>query len=99
VTVTPNSAETLPSYPLRDYRLTWDVYDETKLLTQGERSFSVLSSTETISSRVESGAIGQRLQLHLTLIRPTGEIAAEQTLDWNSSQQSRQLDNALFPAR
>jgi beta-glucuronidase len=99
VTVKPNSAETLPSYPLRDYRLTWDIYDETKLLTQGERSFGALSSTQTISGPVEGGAIGHRLQLHLTLIRPTGEIAAEQTLDWSSSQQSRQLDNALVPAR
>jgi beta-glucuronidase len=78
-TVTPNSLDTLPSYPLRNYRLTWDIYDETKLLTRGERSFKTLSSTQTVSVPVAGGLAGHKLQLHLALLRPTGEIAAEKT--------------------
>jgi beta-glucuronidase len=99
VTVKPNSADSLPSYPLRNYRLTWDIYDETKLLSQGERSFNTLNSMETVSGQIAGGFTGQKLQLHFALIHPTGEIAAEKTLDWNTSQQARQLDNAFVPSR
>src|SRR5882724_11217840 len=88
-TVKPNSPDNLPSYPLRDYRLTWDIYDETKLLAQGEKSFDALSSTQTVSGQVEGGLAGHKLQLHLALHRPTGEIAAEKTLDWSTGQQAR----------
>jgi hypothetical protein len=99
VTVKPNASDSLPSYPLRDYRLTWDIYDETKLLNRGEHSFNALNSTQTVSGRVEGGITSHRLQLHLALIRPTGEIAAEKTLDWHTSQQARQIDDTSVPAR
>jgi beta-glucuronidase len=99
VTVKPNSAEALPSYPIRDYRLTWEVYDENKLLTRGEHWFSALSSDQTTSNPVEGGRPGHKLQLHLALIRPTGEIAAEKNLDWSTSQQARQPDSMPVPAR
>jgi hypothetical protein len=99
VTVKPNDLDSLPSYPLRDYRLTWDIYDETKLLNRGEHSFNGLSSTQTVSGKVEGGLTGHRLQLHLALIRPTGEIAAEKILDWHTSQQARQIDDTSVPAR
>jgi beta-glucuronidase len=98
VTVKPNSAETLPFYPLRDYRLRWEVYDENKLLTQGERSFEVLNSAQTVSGEVGKGLGGRTLQLHLALIRPTGETAAEKILDWNTSQQARQVEKIAVPA-
>jgi hypothetical protein len=98
VTVKPNSAETLPFYPLRDYRLRWEVYDENKLLTQGERSFEVLKSAQTVSGEVGKGLGGRTLQLHLALIRPTGETAAEKILDWNTSQQARQVEKIAVPA-
>jgi beta-glucuronidase len=78
-TITPNGLDTLPSYPLRDYRLTWEIYDETKLLTRGEHWFETLSSAQTVSIQVEGGLAGHQLQLHLALLRPTGEIAAEKT--------------------
>jgi endo-1,4-beta-mannosidase len=99
VTVQPNSAETLPSYPLRDYRLTWEIYDENKLLTRGERSLSTLRSAQTVSNPVDGSLAGRKLQLHLALVRPTGEIAAEKNLDWNTNQQGRQLENMPVPAR
>jgi beta-glucuronidase len=78
-TVTPNSLDMLPSYPLRDYRLTWEIYDETKLLTQGEHSFETLSTAQTVSVQVDGGLAGHKLRLHLALLRPTREIAAEKT--------------------
>jgi beta-glucuronidase len=99
VTVKPNSAEALPSYPLRDYRLTWEIFDEDKLLTRGERSFSALSSDQTMSNPVVGGLTGHKLQLHLALIRPTGEIAAEKNLDWSTRQQARQPDSMPVPTR
>ena len=99
VTVKPNAADTLPSYPLHDYRLTWDIYDETKRLNQGESSFSTLNSTQTVSGQVNGGLTGHKLQLHLALIRPTGEIAVEKTLDWSTSQQAQQLNDTAIPAR
>jgi len=34
-TVKPNSANSLPSYPLRDYRLSWEIYDDSKVLSRG----------------------------------------------------------------
>jgi beta-glucuronidase len=98
-TVEPNSADTLPSYPLSDYRLTWEIYDETKLLTRGERSFSTLSGRQTVSGQVDSGLASHKLQLHLALVRPTGEIAAEKNLDWNISQQAAQPANTRAPAQ
>ncbi len=99
VTIKPNALDTLPSYPLRNYRLTWDIYDETKLLSQGERSFSSLSSAQTVSGQVNGALAAHKLQLHLALIRPTGEIAAEKTLDWNTREQAKQLNNTTDPAR
>jgi beta-glucuronidase len=98
-TVTPNSTDSLPSYPLHDYRLTWDLYDDTKLLTRGERRLDDLNSAETVSGQVESSSTTHKLQLHLTLLRPTGEIAAEKTLDWNTSQQAKRSEGTSAPAR
>lgn len=95
----PNSAETLPSYPLRGCWLTWEIYDEDKLLTRGERFFNALSSMQTVSGQVEGGLAAHKLQLYLALVCPTGEIAAEKTLDGNTSQQDRQLDNTSVPVR
>jgi beta-glucuronidase len=98
-TVRPNSADSLPSYPLHDYRLTWDIYDDTKLRVRGERRLIDLSRTQTVSGQVEGGPATHKLQLHLTLIRPTGEIAAEKTLEWNTSQQAERSDDAPVPAQ
>lgn len=99
VTVSPNSVETLPSYPLRDYRLTWEIYDENKLLTRGERVFSSLSNTQTVSGQVDGTAASHKLQLHFSLVRPTGDIAAEKNLDWKATQQAGLPDNTLIPAQ
>jgi hypothetical protein len=54
---------------------------------------------QTVSGQVEGGLAAHKLQLYLALVCPTGEIAAEKTLDGNTSQQDRQLDNTSVPVR
>jgi beta-glucuronidase len=99
-TVTPNPPESLPSYPLHDYRLTWEIYDDTKLLARGERRLDDLSEAQTVSGHVEGNADIPKLHLHLVLLRPSGEIAAEKILDWNTNgQQARRVSGADLPAQ
>src|SRR3984957_8129587 len=95
-TVKPNSIESLPSYPLHDYRVRWEIYDETKLVSRGMRDLADLSSAQSVSGQVEANADAHKLQLHLTLMRPTGELAAEKTLDWSAGGQrtGRSADHA-----
>jgi len=98
VTVKPNSIASLPSYPLRGYRLSWELYDDTKLLSHGEHSFADLNNAESVSDKVEGKP--HKLQLRLSLWHPTGEVAAEKNLDWNADgQQAKRTDNATTPAQ
>jgi Glycosyl hydrolases family 2, TIM barrel domain/Glycosyl hydrolases family 2, sugar binding domain/Glycosyl hydrolases family 2 len=84
VTLTPNGIQDLPSYPLRDYRLAWEVTDQTdKLLDSGEQPFANLNSAQTVSGKVTAQPDAKILKLHLTLLRPGGAIAAESSVDWN----------------
>ena len=98
-TVRPNSLDNLPSYPLHDYRLVWDIYDDTKLLNHGERRFIDLSSTQIVSGQVKSGTDSHKLQLHVMLLRPTGDVASEKILDWNTSGQQARRPDTTLPAR
>ncbi len=99
-TVQPNSTKRLPSYPLHNYRLNWQVYDDTKLLAHGERQFTDLNDTQSISGPVDAKADTHKLQLRLSLLRPTGEVAAEKTLDWSGGgQQAKRMDNTATPAQ
>jgi len=89
VTVTPNSKTDLPSYPLHNYRLTWELCDEGgKLLASGEKQFADLSAVQTVSGNVGNHPGAKALKLHLTLLRPTGAVAAEKLMDWHGSEQS-----------
>ncbi len=89
VTVTPNSKTDLPSYPLHNYRLTWELCDEGgKLLASGEKQFADLSNVQTVSGDVGNQSGAKALKLHLTLLRPTGAVAAEKLMDWHASGQS-----------
>ena len=66
VTVKPNSANSLPSYPLHDYRLSWEIDDDSKVLSHGEHRFTDLSKIESVSGQVEGGADAHKLHmLHL----------------------------------
>ncbi len=99
-TVKPNSIESLPAYPLHNYQLRWEIYDDTKLVSRGDHKLADLSSTQSVSGQVEAGANAHKLQLHLTLVRPTGEIAAEKILNWNAvGQQAGRSDDTAPPAK
>jgi beta-glucuronidase len=87
VTVTPNSKLDLPSYPLHNYRLAWELCDETgKLLASGEKQLADLSDVQTVSENVGDQSSAKALKLHLTLLRPTGAVAAEKFMDWHAGQ-------------
>ena len=87
VTVTPNRKTDLPSYPLHNYRLAWELCDESgKLLASGEKQFVDLSGVQTVSENVGDQPAAKALRLHLMLLRPTGTVAAEKSMDWHSAQ-------------
>jgi beta-glucuronidase len=88
VTVKPNGIADLPSYPLHNYRLAWELCDEGgNLLASGEKKFPELSDVQTVSVEVGHQAAAA-LKLRLLLLRPTGDVAAEKFLDWHASSQS-----------
>ena len=85
VTVTPNSIENLPYYPLYDYRVTWEVSDENgNLLGQGGQQFSDLRTAQVISGKIEPLPNVKMLKLHLTLLKPEGTVATETSVDWRA---------------
>jgi len=84
VTLKPNGIEALPSYPLHDYRLVWELSDQGgKLLANGEQQFADLNNVQTVSGNVGPQPDAKILKLHLTWVRPGGTIAAESSVDWN----------------
>ena len=84
VTITPNAPEQLPSYALRDYRLLWEVHDDGgELVEKGEQSFANMIGPSIITNDLPKQTQVRGLKLRVTLVRPTGFIAAENTLTWN----------------
>jgi hypothetical protein len=82
-----NGVEQLPSYPLRDYRLEWDVRDENnKVIASGAQLMADLSHAETVTGKLQPLAHTGDLRLHLTLLSPLGLVAAEKSVDWRSSE-------------
>lgn len=83
VTVTPNNVESLPYYPLHDYRLAWQVSDETgRLVSSGEQRFTDLNQPEVVSGQLEPTSDPRVLKLHVSLLRPANTVAAETSVDW-----------------
>jgi hypothetical protein len=70
-----------------------------KLLASGEKKFPELSDVQTVSVEVGNQPAATTLKLHLTLLRPTGEIAAEKSLDWHSAGQSASAVEGTVPAQ
>jgi beta-glucuronidase len=86
-TVQANPMERLPSYPLRDYRLEWDVRDEnSKMIASGAQALPDLASAQTVVGKLQPLEQTGALRLHLTLLSPMGSIAAENNLDWHRSE-------------
>jgi beta-glucuronidase len=83
VTVTPNRVENLPYYPLHNYRVAWQVSDESgKLLSHGEQPFAGLEEPQVISGEIQRPADAKVLKLHVSLLRPENTIAAEKAVEW-----------------
>jgi beta-glucuronidase len=87
VSVTPNNLSELPSYPLHNYRLLWEVSsEEGKLLATGEKQFGDLNHTEVVSGSSGTTGSANSLKLHLILLRPTGDVAAEKVSEWRAAE-------------
>jgi beta-glucuronidase len=90
-TVTPNSTESLPYYPLHDYKLVWQVSDEGgQLLASGGEQFTELKTTQVIVGQIESLANAKTLKLHLILLRPGNSVAAETSVKWPGAEVATQ---------
>jgi beta-glucuronidase len=73
----------LPSYPLHDYCLRWEVRDQRgTLVASGEREFPDLAAPATIAGAWQPKDTMTALTLELTLTRPTGFVAAEKRVQW-----------------
>ena len=80
--VTPNSARSLPSYPLHDYRLIWSVVDaKGRSLAGGERKFEQLIDAVPVTGIVPPGE-GHTLRLKVELQNPLGLAVADEVLEW-----------------
>lgn len=86
VAIVPNTVKDLPYYPLHDYRLVWQMSDESgNLLATGAQQFADLETTQIISRDIESPRNAKTLKLRLTLLRPENTVAAETSVDWRAA--------------
>jgi hypothetical protein len=100
VKINPNPVTDLPSYPLRDYKLTWQVTGKKdKLIASGEQQLPDLTSPQTISRTVSSDGTTAGLKLHITLVRPVGTVAAEKIVDWTPVGNNTGKSNAATAAQ
>jgi beta-glucuronidase len=97
-TVQANSIEKLPSYPLHDYRLEWDVRDDNnKIIASGAQPLPDLSRAQTVVGRLQPLAKTGALRLHLTLLNPVGLVAAENNVDWRRNEAGSKPTTAPIP--
>jgi len=83
--VAPKSERELPYYPLRDYQLGWKILDQKgKRVAGAEQQLATFAEPVTLSGSLPPAAEGQSFTLVLTLLRPTGAVAAERKLDWSA---------------
>jgi beta-glucuronidase len=79
----PKSERELPYYPLRNYQLIWKILDEKGRRVAGaEQQLATLDAALAVSGSLPPASQGQSFTLLLTLLRPTGAIAAERRLEW-----------------
>ena len=98
-TVQANALQRLPSYPLHDYRLEWDVRDENnKIVASGAEVLRDLANLQTITGKLQPLADTSALRLHLTLLSPVGSIAVEDDIDWRRNEVGSQPAPTPVPA-
>jgi beta-glucuronidase len=82
-TITPNTPQNIPYYPLRDYQLVWNLFDDKgRVILGGKHHYPELKQTEQISEPLPSDAAAKTPHLTVTLLSPTGDIAAQRSLAW-----------------
>jgi hypothetical protein len=82
-TISRRSYTELPSYPLHDYRLHWELRDQSNaLVASGDRAFAGLEQPAEISGTWQPKDWMTALTLEITLTRPTGFVAAEKRVQW-----------------
>jgi hypothetical protein len=82
-TVTANSQENIPYFPLHDYALVWNLLDEKgKAVASGNRKFAYLSGAEQVGGTIPADNPGHSLRLNLVLLDPAGVSVGERTLEW-----------------
>jgi beta-glucuronidase len=92
VSVEPNTAHDLPFYPLHNYRLLWELCDERgTLLKSGEQQFAELTTTQTITASSGEHTGASILKLHVALLRPSGTVAVEKSVDLKPDTSGRPL--------
>ena len=97
-TVQGNAIDRLPSFPLHDYMLEWEVRDEdNKVIASGAQILPDLSSAQTIAGNVQPLAQTAGLRLHLTLLSPTGSVAIENNVEWRRSEVGSKPVPVLLP--
>lgn len=82
VLATPNSERNLPFYPLHDYLLIWKLLDEQgRSLGGGERRLAEFVDAVPVAGAVPPGH-GNAVRLTVTLLSPSGAVAADNILEW-----------------
>lgn len=73
----------LPSYPLKDYKLHWELRDaEHKLLREGDFALADMEHGQALSAEWKGDPNLHHLSLHLILTSARGEVETEELLDY-----------------
>jgi len=70
-----------------------------KIIASGAQPLPDLASTQTVVGKLQPLAQTGALRLHLTLLSPTGLIAAENIVDWRRSEVGSQTAPAGAPTK
>ncbi len=82
-TIRQRSSGELPSYPLRGYRVHWELRDQDNtLVASGDRDLPNLERPEVVEGNWEAKSSLTSLKLAIRLISPAGLVAAEKDVDW-----------------
>jgi beta-glucuronidase len=83
VTISRRNLEELPSYPLRDYSLRWELRDGTnRLLHEGNFPLADLEHEQKLEGNWTADNSQQRLTLRLFLTNPRGETETEKQVHY-----------------
>ena len=83
-TVSERSVTELPSYPIHDYRLTWEARrDDGRMIAQGEQPLASLQPPVQVTG-AWTATDYRTITLTFKIYRPTGFMACERQLSWGN---------------